>query len=151
VKPPLLIQIELVGSAEVPVRPELIPLFSALERAGRPLVLIAERPDRWTPTRNRVDRAFMRQATIEAEIRRGGGALDAILYLDAGLFGRRRQREREFRDLAERYGCTLDDLRLLCRPGRLAEDLREVVGRIDPIDNEQRLATELRQLIAGND
>lgn len=144
-KPPLLIQIELIGSADVPVRSELIGLFSALDRAGRPLVLVAERPDRWAPTRNRVDRVFMRQATLEAEIRRGGGALDAIVYLDAGLFGRRRQREREFHDLADRYGCAPRDLALLCQPGRLAEDLADVVGRIDVISNEQQLVEVLQQ------
>ena len=73
-KAPLLIEAELLGSADDPGRARWLPLVSDLKQVERPLVLVAARPDRWTPTRNRVDRAFMRQADIEAEVRRAGGA-----------------------------------------------------------------------------
>jgi len=115
-KPPLLLQADLVGSVETPTAPALLPVLSELNQAGVPLVLMAARPDRWAPTRNRVDRVFLRQATIESDLRRAGGALDAIVYLDFGLFSRKRQHERSLADIANRYACTLADLHLIARP-----------------------------------
>jgi hypothetical protein len=103
-KPPVLIQAELVGTPEQPVHPELLSVLAELHQAGLPLLLVAARPDRWAPTRNRVDRAFMHQATIEADLRRAGGALDAVMYLDLGLFSRRKQHELDLADIANRYG-----------------------------------------------
>lgn len=147
-KRPVLIQAELVGTPEQPVRSDLLPALAALHQAGLPLLLVAARPDRWAPTRNRVDRVFMRQATIEADLRRAGGALDAMMYLDLGLFSRRKQHELDLADIANRYGCELADLRLLARPGKLLDALTPLVGQARAVDEGIDVAHAIRRLIA---
>ncbi|PKL96771.1 MAG: hypothetical protein CVV18_00480 [Gammaproteobacteria bacterium HGW-Gammaproteobacteria-8] len=148
-KPPVLIQAELVGTPEQPLRPELLPALAELHQNGLPLLLVAARPDRWAPTRNRVDRAFMHQATIEAELRRAGGALDAMMYLDLGLFSRRKQHELDLADIANRYGCQLAELRLLARPGKLFDALSPLVGQATIVDEGKDLARAIRGLVDG--
>jgi len=152
-KPPLLIEAELLSNADEPARARWLPLLSELKQVERPLVLVAERPDRWAPTRNRVDRAFMRQADFEAEIRRAGGALDAIIYLDLGLFGRKRQYRRNMADVANRYDCNLEEIHAIVRPGKIAEALEGVIGRVERIDGQSQvraaLETSLKELKAA--
>jgi len=152
-KPPLLIEAELLSNADEPARARWLPLLSELKQVERPLVLVAERPDRWAPTRNRVDRAFMRQADFEAEIRRAGGALDAIIYLDLGLFGRKRQYRRNMADVANRYDCNLEEIHAIVRPGKIAEALEGVIGRVERIDGQTQfraaLETSLKELKAA--
>lgn len=145
-KAPLLIQLDLLGSETEPVEPRRLPLLAELYRANVPLVLLAERPARWTPTRNHVDRAFDRQARIEADIRRGGGVLDAVLYLDLGLFTRKRQFERILADLANRYGCRLDQICALVRPGKIGDAIQAHVGRLERIE-AARLESSLRRVL----
>jgi len=147
VKPPLLIDASLLGSAEEPADPRWMPLLSEFKQVERPLVLLAERPDRWTPTRKRVDNAFMRQATIQAELRRAGGALDAFIYLNLGLFGRKRQYERNMADLANRYNCSRGSIHALLRRGRIADALVEIIGPIDRIDDDAQFEEALRALL----
>lgn len=142
-KAPLLIEAELLGNADEPARGRWMPLVSELKQVERPLVLVAARPDRWAPTRNRVDRAFMRQAEFEAEIRRAGGALDAIIYLDLGLFGRKRQYQRNMADVANRYDCNLEQMRAICKPGKLADALEGVIGSIERIDGQTQFRAAL--------
>ena len=146
-KAPLLIDAGLLGSAEESADPRWMPLLSEFKQLERPLVLLAERPDRWTPTRNRVDKAFMRQATIQAEIRRAGGALDAVIYLDLGLFGRKRQYERIMADLANRYDCSLQDIHALLLRGRIADALAGIIGPMDRIDDEAEFDEALREAL----
>jgi len=152
-KPPLLIEAELLSNADEPARARWLPLLSELKQVERPLVLVAERPDRWAPTRNRVDRAFMRQADFEAEIRRAGGALDAIIYLDLGLFGRKRQYRRNMADVANRYDCNLEEIHAIVRPGKIAEALEGVIRRVERIDGQTQfraaLETSLKELKAA--
>jgi len=143
VKAPLLIQASLLGNAEKPARARWLPLLSELKRAERPLVLLAMRPDRWAPTRNRVDKAFMRQATIEAELRRAGAALDAFIYLDLGLFGRKRQYQRNMADIANRYDCRLEDMHAIARPGKIADALRDVIGSLERVENDSEFKAAL--------
>lgn len=138
-KPPLLVQADLLGNVDDPAHARWLPLLSELKQAERPLVLLAERPDRWAPTRNRVDRAFMRQATMEAEVRRAGGALDAIIYLDLGLFARKRQYERNMADLANRYDCQLEQVHAILRPGKIADALEGIIASVERIDNDAQL------------
>ena len=142
-KPPLLIEAELLGSADQPTRARWLPLVSALKQVERPLVLVAARPDRWAPTRNRVDRAFMRQADFEAEIRRAGGALDAIIYLDLGLFGRKRQYQRNMADVANRYDCSLEQMHAIVKPGKIADALEGVIGSVERIDGQAQFRAAL--------
>lgn len=148
-KSPLLIQIDLLGTREQPVRARWLSRLAELPRAERPLVLLGARPDGWTPTRNRVDRAFGRQATIEAELRRAGGLLDAVVYLDFGLFGRKRQLERSLADLANRYNAALDDMTLIAAPGKIAEGLNGLVGRVATVENDDEFERELERAL-GN-
>ena len=143
-KAPLLIDAGLIGNADEPADPHWMALLSQFRQLQRPLVLLAKRPDRWAPTRNRVDNAFMRQATIQAEIRRAGGALDAFLYLDLGLFGRRRQYERNMADLANRYNCSLKNIHAILRRGRAADALAGIVGPMDRIDDAAQFGEALR-------
>ena len=148
--PPVLIQAELIGTAERGVRPELLPPLTELHRAGLPLLLVAARPDRWAPTRNRVDRVFMRQAEIEADLRRAGGALDAVVYIDFGLFSRRKQHELDLADIANRYRCELSDLRLLARPGRMLDALGPLLGEAIAVDEQADVSAAIRRLIVRN-
>ncbi|MBY6204611.1 hypothetical protein [Halomonas denitrificans] len=104
--------------------------LAELHRADRPVVLLAERPDRWAPTRNRVDRALEGQSRLEREIRRGGGELDAVLYLDFGLFSRRRKRRDILTELAERYGADRQELVAVVASSRMADAVRDAVGQV---------------------
>ena len=135
-KAPLLIQVDLLGGADEPVRSRWLPLLARLAQDDRPVLLLAERPDRWAPTRSRVDRAFQRQSEIEAEVRRAGGALDGVIYVDLGLFSRRRQHERIVADLANRYDAQLGDLALIARPGKLAEVVTPFVGASELVEDD---------------
>jgi len=146
-KPPVLIQTDLIGTAEEPAAPRLLPALAELHQSGIPLLLLSARPDRWAPTRNRVDRVFLRQATIEADLRRAGGALDAIVYLDFGLFSRRRQHERHLADIANRYDCQLEHLHLITRPGRMYDALKTLVGGVTLIDDGGEVETAIRERV----
>ncbi len=147
-KAPLLVQIDLLGDPEHPVEPRWLPPLAELPRAERPLVLLDARPDRWTPTRSRVDRAFGRQAAIEAELRRAGGTLDAVVYLDLGLFGRKRQYERSLADLANRYNARLEEMTLIARPGKMAEALGGLVGNLVTVSGNDQFEHALKKVIA---
>lgn len=142
-KSPLLVQADLLGAADEPARMRWLPLVSELKQIERPLVLVDERPDRWAPTRNRVDRAFMRQADLEAEVRRAGGALDAIVYLDVGLFGRKRQHQRDMADVANRYDCRLEDILAIVRSSKIADALEGVIGSVERIEGQAHFRTAL--------
>jgi hypothetical protein len=125
----------------------LLRRFAEMNQRDRPLVLLAERPDRWTPTRNRVDRALEGQSLLESEIQRGGGTLDAVLYLDFGLFSRRRRREEALSDLADRYGCGTERLMAVVASGRMADALHDTVGHLHRLDDAAQLPDALRALL----
>ncbi|MDT8409034.1 MAG: hypothetical protein RQ741_05500 [Wenzhouxiangellaceae bacterium] len=146
-KPPLLIELDLVGKPDQAVRPSLLPLFTELHQAEWPLVLLSDRPDAWKPSRNRVDQAFMRQAAVEAEIHRSGGALDAIVYLDFGLFSRRKSRGLAIADLADRYGCKTSQIHAIVRPGRMAESLVSIVASVKTLESKKALNRALRDFL----
>ena len=146
-KRPVLIDIDLIGHADQVVDPQILPALAELNQADRPLVLLAEHPDRWKPTRNRVDQAFKLQADIEAVINRGGGMLDAILYLDFSLFSRLRQRREALTDLADRYDCALEQMDAISsNHGRMLETLSECgVPRLE-LDKKHTLKQRIGQI-----
>ncbi|MGB0513466.1 MAG: hypothetical protein ACPGJE_01345 [Wenzhouxiangellaceae bacterium] len=146
-KSPVLIQADLIGTTDQPAAPRLLPVLAELHQTGVPLLLLSARPDHWAPTRNRVDRVFLRQADIEADLRRAGGALDAIVYLDFGLFSRRRQHERNLADIANRYGCKLEDLHLITRPGRMYDALKPLVGDVSLIEQDGDVEAAIREQV----
>lgn len=147
-KAPLLLQIDLLGDPEQPIADRWLAALSELASAERPLVLLDARPDRWAPTLSRVDRAFERQATIEAELRRAGGTLDAVIYLDFGLFGRKREYERNLADLANRYNVRPDDMTLVARPGKMADSLGDLVGKLVLVTDEKELEAAIKEATA---
>ncbi|MDX1625419.1 MAG: hypothetical protein R3323_02790 [Wenzhouxiangellaceae bacterium] len=148
-KAPLLVPIDLLGDGSGPVSQALLPALAELNRSERPLVLLAERPDRWRPTRNQVDQALSRQSSIEETVHRAGGAVDAVLYLDVGLFSRERHRREALQGLAERYDLQAADLRIVAAPGRLGDLLRrtdlDVVGAADMSELVDRIRTLARE------
>jgi len=148
-KAPLLLQIDLLGDPEQPVADRWLPLLSELATAERPLVLLDARPDRWAPTLSRVDRAFERQATIEAELRRAGGTLDAVVYLDFGLFGRKREYERNLADLANRYNVRVEDMTLIALRGKMAEALGDLIGELVLVTDDKGLEVALEKATAN--
>ena len=120
--------------------------LAELHRADRPLVLLAERPDRWAPTRTRVDRALEGQSRIEREIQRGGGVLDAVLYLDFGLFSRRRKRREMLADLATRYGTDREGLIAVVGSSRMADAVRDAVGQVITAESTDDLVRTLAEV-----
>lgn len=145
--PPLLIDRRMLESGDSAIDPLLVRALAELNRVDRPLVLLAERPDRWTPTRTRVDRALEGQNRIEREIHRAGGVLDAVLYLDFGLFSRRRKRQAALDDLADRYGCRPEALIAITRPGRLAEALKQSVGNVLAVDHPSKIPGKIAEIL----
>ena len=147
-KAPLLLQIDLVGDPEQPIADRWLAALSELASAERPLVLLDARPDRWAPTLSRVDRAFERQATIEAELRRAGGTLDAVIYLDFGLFGRKREYERNLADLANRYNVRIEEMILIARAGKMADALGDLIGKLVLVADEKELEAAIKEATA---
>lgn len=156
-RPPLLVDIGLLtgralrqpgtgtgSGAEIPGA--VLRVLAELHRADRPLVLLAERPDRWAPTRNRVDRALEGQSRIEREIQRGGGVLDAVLYLDFGMFSRRRKRRDVLADLAARYGTDRSGLAAIVGSDRMADAVRDAVGQVVSAGSTDELVRALGDL-----
>lgn len=141
--PPLLIQLDLLVDDAGEVDESCLPRLAELNQAEIPIILLAPRPDTWRPTRSGMDSALSRQGVIEAAISQAGGAMDAVLYLDFGLFGRRRHRRAELRDLATRYDCEIEDLIVIAAPSRLADAVQHAGGHAldarDPAALEQRL------------
>jgi hypothetical protein len=142
---PILVDRGLLPAADQALSRRLLRRFAEMNQRDRPLVLLAERPDRWTPTRNRVDRALEGQGVLDAEILRGGGALDAVLYLDLGLFSRRRRRQAALEDLADRYGIGTEQLRALVASERMAIALQGAVGEVVSVSDEQQLSATLKE------
>lgn len=142
---PILVDRGLLPASGQSISSRLMRRFAEMNQRDRPLVLLAERPDRWTPTRNRVDRALEGQGALDSEILRGGGALDAVLYLDLGLFSRRRRRQAALEDLADRYGTGTDQLSALVGGERMAEALNDAVGQVETVADEAQLAAMLKR------
>lgn len=144
-KAPLLVQMDLLGPAGRSMDAHRLARLAELDQGERPLVLVTERPTRWAPTRSRVDGAFGRQAEVEAELRRAGGNLDAVLYLDLGLFSRRGQLRDSLADLANRYAVELSDVQAVMSAGRLAEALRDLIGGVTIVSDEEAFDAALKE------
>ena len=126
---PILIQRELVLSAERVPNPERISELVDFQRRGHRLLIVAEQPGRWRPTRRSVDHDLALQQELHQLIRRAGAELDGVVYLATGLFVRRRARLEELDQLAARYNVTAADLVLIAREGILLESIVHSGGR----------------------
>lgn len=148
---PLLVQLELLLDADHQPRPELLATLAGLARNNRPLVLLTPRPDAWRPTRSGMDQALGRQGLVARAIRQAGGELDAVLYLDFGLFSRKRGRHRDLETLAERYECATEDLELIVEPGRLADAVTTAGGRVRLVDENHKATDRLAAAARTNE
>jgi hypothetical protein len=120
-RPPVLIQRELLlledGAADLARIEELV----AFQRSGHHVLLVAEQPTRWRPTRRSVDHNLALQQELHQLILRAGAELDGVVYLATGLFARRMTRLEELDQLAGRYNVNAGDLILVAREPILLE------------------------------
>ncbi|MEN1727128.1 MAG: hypothetical protein AAGJ52_01695 [Pseudomonadota bacterium] len=107
--PPLLIERVLLLDGEQ-IDPVAIELVVALQRRGQPILLMAEQPHRWRPTRRSVDHDLALQQELQQRISRAGADLDGVIYLETGLFSRKRARQSELDQIGERYKVPAADL-----------------------------------------
>ncbi len=126
---PVLIQRELLLEDDQRPAPARIEEVVAYQRRGRRLLLLAEQPARWRPTRNAVDRDLALQQSLHQLIRRAGAELDGVLYLATGLFTRRQVRLDELDQLAARYRVSSGELILIATEPVLIESMVRAGGR----------------------
>ncbi len=126
---PVLVQRELLlARGQTPDAGRIEELVS-FQRRGHHLLLVAEQPARWRPTRRAVDRDLAMQQELHQLIRRAGAELNGMVYLRTGLFARRRARLEELDQLAERYNRTAADLTIVAREPILLESILHSGGR----------------------
>ncbi len=126
--PPVLVQRELLLADGQPEMASLEQLVS-FQRRGRRLLLVAEQPTRWRPTRKAVDHDLALQQQLHQLIRRAGAELDGVVYLATGLFARKRYRLQELEQLADRYQTSSGELSLIGRDAVLLESIVLSGGR----------------------
>lgn len=126
---PILIQRELL--LDESRKPDELRLEEVVnfQRKGFRMLLVAEQPVRWRPTRKAVDRDLMLQQELHQLIRRAGAELDGVLYLTTGLFARRRARLKQLDQLAARYNVTTSDLMIISSEAILLESIIQSGGR----------------------
>jgi hypothetical protein len=95
----------------------------ALQRRGYHLLLLAEQPHRWRPTRRSVDHDLALQQELQQRISRAGAELDGVVYLETGLFSRRRTRTHALDELASRYKVPAADLVFIGQDAILLESV----------------------------
>ncbi len=127
-RPPILIQRELLLSEHTP-DPRQIERLVAFQREGHHVLLVAEQPASWHPTRRAVDRDLGLQQDLQQRIRRAGAELDGVLYLMTGLFARKRNRLHDIDLLAERYNVSAADLTFIGRETILLESFIQTGGK----------------------
>ena len=128
-KPPILIQRELLLDASKNPDKLRIEEVVNFQRKGFRILLVAEQPMRWRPTRKAVDHDLMLQQELHQLIRRAGAELDGVLYLTTGLFARRRARLGQLDDLAARYDVDSADLIIISTEAILLESIIQTGGR----------------------
>lgn len=107
--PPLLIERALLLVND-DIDPGAIEQIVALQRRGHHVLLLAEQPHRWRPTRRSVDHDLALQQDLQQRISRAGAELDGVVYLETGLFSRKRNRASALDELASRYKVPAADL-----------------------------------------
>ena len=128
-QPPILIQRELL--LDESNKPDELRLEEVVgfQRRGFRMLLVAEQPVRWRPTRKAVDHDLVLQQELHQLIRRAGAELDGVLYLTTGLFARRRARLQQLEQLAARYNVTPTDLIIISTEAILLESIIQTGGR----------------------
>lgn len=127
-RPPVLIQRELLLNEGTP-DPEQIERLVAFQRLGHQVLLVAQQPASWRPTRRAVDRDLGLQQDMQQRVRRAGAELDGVIYLVTGLFARKRNRLSEIDQLGERYNVSAADLIFIGRETILLESFIQCGGK----------------------
>ncbi|MCC5865056.1 MAG: hypothetical protein JJU31_08075 [Wenzhouxiangella sp.] len=125
---PVLVQRELLLNDQQPDS-EQLELLVAFQRQGRRVLLVAEQPVGWRPTRKAVDHDLALQQQLHQLIRRAGAELDGVVYLATGFFARKRNRVSELEQLARRYATTAGELIVIARDAILLETMVLSGGR----------------------
>jgi hypothetical protein len=134
-QPPVLIQRELLLDAGNKPDAARIEDVVSFQRKGFRMLLVAEQPVRWRPTRKAVDHDLMLQQELHQLIRRAGAELDGVLYLTTGLFARRRARLQQLEQLASRYDVDSADLVIISTEAILLESIIQTGGRAMAVGN----------------
>ncbi len=121
-QPPVLIERALLLAQEE-IDPSAIEHIVALQRGGYHLLLLAEQPHRWRPTRRSVDHDLALQQELQQRISRAGAELDGVVYLETGLFSRKRTRTHALDELASRYKVPAADLVFIGQDSILLESV----------------------------
>lgn len=126
---PVLIQRELLLSTGREPDGDRISELVDFQRRGYRVLIVAEQPGRWQPTRRSVDHDLALQQQLHQRVRRAGAVFDGVVYLATGLFARKRTRLDELDQLAARYDISAADLVLIARDGILLESMVYSGGR----------------------
>ncbi len=110
---PVLIERALLLDSHGQIERRQVERLVEFQRRGQRVLLVAAQPRRWRPTRRRVDHDLALQKRLQELVSRAGGELDGVLYLDAGLFGRRHREISELEQIARRYGRKVADCVLI--------------------------------------
>jgi len=126
---PILIQRELLLDSRREPDPERIGQLVDFQRRRHRVLIVAEQPSRWQPTRRSVDHDLALQQQLHQLVRRAGAVVDGVIYLPTGLFSRKSARLEELDQLAARYDVTAADLVVIAREGILLEAVVHSGGR----------------------
>lgn len=94
----------LLASLEEGQAEKMFRLLAGLTRQGHRIILTAPEPDRWVPTRRKVDQALVDQQALMKGARAAGGDLDGVYYVPRSLLTQDRNRSGALRDILARYG-----------------------------------------------
>ncbi len=124
--------------------------LASLSRQGYQLCLTAPEPEKWVPTRGRVDDALSRQSHLKERIKAAGGELDGVYYVPRSLLTQDRNREGALQDILARYGTSPNQATLISSSvpflraaSRLGIGTREVIAAGD---GQSNLLPELKNL-----
>jgi len=133
-RPPVLIERGLLLDHEE-IAPSAIEDIVALQRQGYHILLLAEQPHRWRPTRRSVDHDLALQQELQKRISRAGAELDGVIYLETGLFSRKRSRTHALDELASRYKVPAADLVFIGQDAILLESVILSGGKSIAVDS----------------
>lgn len=94
----------LLASLEEGQDERMFRLLAGLTRQGHRIILTAPEPDRWVPTRRKVDQALVDQQSLMKGVRAAGGDLDGVYYVPRSLLTQDRNRSGALGDILARYG-----------------------------------------------
>jgi len=124
-----LIERNLLIDKEAGISSSAVSAAVRLHRAGWHILLLAERPERWRPTRKTMDQAMSLQGKLHEALTEAGGDLDGICYMDSGLFVQKKSRHNALEEVADRYGVSTDQLTVISGQSRDLESALAIGAR----------------------